>query len=107
MLFNNVPTRFAMITGKYQMSGGCTDVVGGAMTVGIAVSAVASAHLSWEPAFISTPVILATILSGMDTTSGQAVRLTGIAVSSAGITLGQSPVSDVTIGLLLIGEAKL
>ena len=109
MLLHNKPTQLGWIAGKYIVSGNCTDVIGGTLTAGSTTAAQASALLTWEPAFVSAPTILATINSGGATTTSPSARFTGVTVSNAYIAIagGASPISDVTVGIMILGEVKL
>jgi hypothetical protein len=107
-LFNDKPTQLAMIAGKYEMSAGCTGVIGGTMT---AAAMTASALLTFAPPFISAPIIVASIQSGIIggavlTASNFLVSFTGVTVSNAYISmLGGG--SGATVGIIAIGEARL
>ena len=108
-LFNAPPPQLATIIGKYVFSGSCTDVIGGTMTAGATTAAQASALLTWAPAFKSAPVIIGTMMSGPDTTTSPTVRFTGVTVSNAYVAVagGASPISGVTVGIMIVGEAQL
>lgn len=96
----------AVIAAKLVMSTGCTDAIGCVMTSGTPDNET-SALLTWEPAFVSAPIAFATINSGGATTTSPMVRFTGVGVTTAYITYGESPLSGVTIGIVLMGEARL
>lgn len=107
-LFNAVPVQMAMIAGKYVMSGGCTDVIGGTMTAG-AMSA--SALLTFAPPFVSAPIIVGSVMAGLAgggavlTASNYLIGFTGVTVSNAYLmTLGAS---GCVIAIQAVGEAKL
>lgn len=108
-LFNAIPPQMAVIMGKYIFSGNCTGVIGGTLTAGATTAANNSALLTWSPAFVSAPIIVASINSGALTTTSPVVRFTGVGVSNAYIALagGASPLSDVTVGIMIVGECKL
>lgn len=108
-LFNAVPSKLGFIVGKYVFSGSCTDVYGGTLTAGATTAANNSALLTWSPAFISAPVLVAVINSGPGTTTSPCVRFTGVGVSNAYIQLaaGASPISGVTVGIMAVGEQRL
>lgn len=94
LLKANADNQLGFIVGKYVMSGACTDVIGGTMTAG-AMSA--SALLTFAPPFVSAPVIVASIMAGLEggaavfTASNYSLMLTGVTVSNAYVaTLGAS-----------------
>jgi len=107
MLFHDKPTQLAMIAGKYVMSGGCTDVIGGTMTAG---AMTASALLTFAPAFISAPSLFATVQEGITggavmTASNFQVQFTGVTVSNA--YLSTLNASGCTISIMALGQARL
>lgn len=109
VLFHDKPPQIALICGQYVFSGQCTEVVGGTMTAGSTSASNNSALLTWSPAMVSAPILIATVQSGGSTTTGVVARFTGVGVSNAYIHLagGASPVSGVTVGIMIVGEAKL
>jgi hypothetical protein len=103
-LFNDKPTQLATIVGKYVCSGGCTDVIGGTMTAGTA-DAGGSALITWAPAFISAPVIIAQGFSAAGTTSTlMGCLVTGVTVSNAYI---ECYASGGSVNVIAIGQARL
>ena len=104
--FHDKPSQLAMIAGKYVMSYGCTDVLGGTLTAGTPDNE-SSALLTWAPPFVSAPTVIGTINSGGSTTTSPVVRFSGLGVSNVYISLGESPLTNVTIGVVLVGEARL
>ena len=104
-VFHDKPNQLAIVAGKYVFSTGMTDCIGGVMTAGTADSE-NSALLTFPP-FVSAPIVLGTINSGGLTTTSPTVRFTGVGVSNVYVFLGQSPLTNVTIGIAILGEARL
>lgn len=105
-LFHDKPTQLAMICGKVVLTGNCTDVIGGTMTAGT-FDVDGSGLLTWAPPFISAPIILGTSNSGALTVTSPTVRFTGVGVSTAYLTVGATASEEQTIGIVLMGQAKL
>lgn len=104
VLFHDKGTKMAILAGKLTLSGGFTDVIGGRMTVGTA-DGDGSALITWAPAFISAPVIVAQAFSAASTTTTiMGVALTGITVSNASI---ECYASGGSVNIIAIGEARL
>lgn len=108
-VFHDKPPQLAVIAGKVVMSVGVTGALGGTLTgcTTALMDANSSGLLTWAPPFVSAPVVLASINSGPATTTSPVVRLTGITVSNAYLTMGESPLTNVTVGVVIIGEARL
>lgn len=109
-LFNDKPTQLAMILGKYVMSGGCTDVIGGTMTAGTA-DANGSALITFAPPFISAPVVIAQLQAGVGgggaalTASNYSWMVTGVTVSNCYIATLNG--SGCTYSFSILGLARL
>lgn len=104
--FHGKPPQLAIIAGKIVMSGNCTDVIGGTMTAGT-FDGDSSGLITWTPPFKSAPTVMASLNSGGATTTSPVVRITGVGVGTAYVTMGESPLSGFTVGIIAIGEAKL
>lgn len=106
-LFHAIPPQMAFIAGKYIFSGNCTHVYGGTMTAGTADDE-CSAPLYWSPPFVSAPSLIASIQSGLDAgTTSPTIRFSGVTNCGCYVTIGQHGLSDVTLGILALGETKL
>jgi len=68
-----------------------------------------SGEINWLPAFNSAPIVFATVMSGVGSRSSSfgAVQLTGITVSNCYVVIGPTPASNITLGMIMIGECKL
>ena len=106
-LFHVKPPQLAFIAGKIVCSGSATGVIGGTMTAGTFDNE-SSALIEWQPPFVSAPQILASINSGLNATiTSPVVRFSGVTACGAYMTMGETGLSGATIGILLLGEAKL
>lgn len=105
-LLHSKPPQLAFIAGKYVFSNGCTDVIGGTLTAGTADDE-NSALLTWQPCFESAPMVYGTINSGGLTTTSPSLRFVGVTACGGYVALGQSPLTNVTVGLFIVGQAKL
>ena len=106
-LLHGKPPQLAFIAGKYVFSNGCTDVIGGTLTAATPDNET-SALLTWQPCFASAPMIVASINSGLDaTTSSPVVRFSGVTACGGYVSIGEHGLTNVTIGIMIVGEAKL
>lgn len=104
---HNKPSKIAFIAGKIKASGSCSQVIGGTMTAGT-FGAAGSGLITFDPPFISTPAIFASLEGwGVYTSNKTCVQLTGAGVSSVYVAIGTTPCSGATIHLLAMGEVRL
>jgi hypothetical protein len=100
--------QLGMIVGKYVMSGGCTDVIGGTMTAG---TMSASALITFAPPFISAPTIVGSVMGGIGgggavlTASNYLIGFTGVTVSNAYLMSFEG--SGCVVSIQAIGLQKL
>jgi len=107
-LLHDKDPQVALIFGKCPTSGNFSQVIGGTMTAGTWDDETSSL-ITWAPPFISAPILIGTLMSGGLTTTSPVVRFSGVGVSNAYVTMGETALANTgaTISILAIGRSRL
>ena len=107
-LLHDKDPQVALIFGNCPTSGTFSQVIGGTMTAGTWDDET-SALITWAPPFIVAPTLIATLMSGGGITTSPTVRFSGVTVSNAYVSLGETAIANTgaTVSIIAIGRSRL